>query len=225
MEKQKVIDWVQKLMTKAMHPNTPKHEVEACERKAAELMARYKISMSKTIQNETSKGEFSGMEREEVGFIIGGRSDWGYYLGLRIAETFDCEMIALKYNQSVCFLGYRDDVDTCKWFFDYLQIEIYLWAEKYSKLVKKQNSYAHGMVAEVGKRLKSLYKRVEEIIPSDCRALVVVKKEKVANYFKSEFPRVRKSRATQKNYDDFSQGMRDGKKLDLSSNKTQIDAA
>jgi len=76
MEKEKVMSWVQKLLTKAMHPGTPRHEVAACEQKAAELMARYKISATQAMQTDDSANPLSGIERENVDFIVGGMTDW-----------------------------------------------------------------------------------------------------------------------------------------------------
>lgn len=217
MEKEKVMSWVQKLLTKSMHPGTPRHEMLACENKAAELMARYKISATQAMQTDESSDPLHGIEREDINFIVGGRTDWGYFLASAIASSFDCKTMALKYKQSVCFIGYTDDVDTCKWFFNYLQIEIYLWAEKHSTVVKERNSYAHGMVRTIGMRLRELYKKVEEIIPSDCKALVVVKKEKVSKFLRKEFPSSRPMRQNKSNFNSFSQGMKDGKNLDLSN--------
>jgi len=217
MEKEKVMSWVQKLMTKAMHPNTPKHEVEACELKAAEFMAKYKITMIQATQSQESSDPFKGLDNMRADFIGEGRSDWGYYLAFGIARAFDCKSIAESYRNQVCFLGYVDDIDTCKWFFEYLQIEIYLWAEKFSRLKKEQNSYAHGMVNTIEERLTSLYKRVEEIIPSDCRDLIVIKKKVVKDFAKHVFPRTRPKARNKMKFDAFSQGMKDGKNLDLAN--------
>jgi len=217
IEKEKVMGWVQKLMTKAMHPNTPKHEVEACELKAAQFMAKYKISMTQATQTQESSDPLKGLEREDTEFIETGRSDWGYFLAFGIARAFDCKCVSMKWANRVSFMGYADDIDTCKWFFDYLQIEIYLWAEKYNKRKKERNSYAHGMVTTIVDRLKSLYNKVEEIIPSDCRALIVVKKEKVKQFAKIQFPNTVPIQANALSRDSFYKGMVDGKNLDLAN--------
>ena len=219
MEKEKVMSWVQKLMVKAMHPNTPKHEVEACELKAAEFMARYKITMTQALQSNDSADPLDGIQRDDVTDILGsgGRTDWGYFLGFGIARAFDCKMVSMKYRQAVSFLGYVDDVETCKWFFDYLQIEIYIWAEQFHKNKTERNSYAHGMVQTIIGRLESLYKKVEEIIPSDCTALIVVKKEKVKQFAHQQFPSTKPISANQLKLDSFQVGLKDGKKLDLSN--------
>ena len=217
MDKEKVMGWVQKLMTKAMHPNTPKHEVEACEMKAAEFMARYKITMTQATQSQESNNPFDGLDKMRADFIGEGRSDWGYYLAFGIARAFDCKSIAESYRNRVCFLGYADDVDTCLWFFNYLQIEIYLWAEKFSRLKKEQNSYAHGMVTTIEDRLKSLYKKVEEIIPSECKDLIVVRKQVVNKFTQNEFPHTKPKKRNQVKFDAFAQGIKDGKNLDLAN--------
>ena len=221
MEKEKVMSWVQKLLNTAMHPNTPRHEVIAAEQKAAELMAKYKISMTQATQSKESSDPLDGIEREDIDFIVEENTDWGYFLAFRIAEAFDCKSLSMRLDQKVCFLGYTDDVDTCKWFFNYLQIEIYLWAEKHSTLVKERNSYAHGMVMIVGERLRSLYKKVEEIIPSDCRALIVVKKEKVNQFKKQQFPHTARVLPNLTTRSSFDQGLKDGKNLDLANGNRQ----
>lgn len=223
MEKEKVMSWVQKLLNTAMHPNTPRHEVHAAEQKAAQLMAKYKISAIQASQSQESSNPLDGIERQEVNFLVGGRTDWGYWLANAISKAFDCQIVAFKKQQRICFIGYTDDIDTCMWFFNYLQIEIYLWAEKHSTLVKERNSYAHGMVNTVGLRLRELYKKVEEIIPSDCRELVVVKKEKVSKFLKKEFPNSRPMNQSKKNFNSYGQGMKDGKNLDLSNgNRSRV---
>jgi len=218
MEKEKVMSWVQKLMTKAMHPNTPKHEVEACEDKAAQLMARYKITMIEAAQTKESSDPLDGIERGNSDFIDGGKStDWGYFLGFGIARAFDCKGISTKRTKRFAFMGYADDVDTCKWFFDYLQIEIYVWAEKFSKAKKKRNSYARGMVEIIAYRLASLYAKVEEIIPSDCRALVVVRNENVKRFAKEEFPNATTIKSNKLTTDAYITGREDGKNIDLAN--------
>jgi len=203
MEKEKVMSWVQKLLTKAMHPNTPRHEVHACEAKAAELMAKYKISAIQATQSQESSNSLAGINRQKVDFLVGGRTDWGYWLANAISEAFDCQIVAFKKEQKIYFIGYTDDIDTCIWFFNYLQIEIYLWAEKHSTLVKKRNSYAHGMVNTIGIRLRELYKKVEEIIPSDCRDLVIIKKDKVNQFTKQQFPHLGHMNMNKGNQDSF----------------------
>ena len=221
MEKEKVMSWVQKLLTKSMHPNTPRHEVAACEAKAAQLMAKYKISAIQASQSQESSNPLAGIDRQEVDFLVGGRTDWGYWLANAISKAFDCQIVALKEQQKICFIGYTDDIDTCIWFFNYLQIEIYLWTEKHSTLVKERNSYAHGMVNTVGLRLRELYKKVEEIIPSDCRELVIVKKDKVNQFVNQQFPHTGHMRQNKGSRDSFGQGLKDGKSLNLSNGNRQ----
>ena len=226
MEKEKVMEWVQKLMTKAMHKGTPQHEIDACESKAAELMARYKISMTQAMHSEESVDPMEGIERDDMEFIGASKStDWGYFLGFAIAKAFDCKGISMKYRGAFAFMGYADDVDTCKWFFDYLQIEIYMWAEKFSKGKRKQNAYARGMVTTIRERLVSLYRKVEEIIPSDCRALIVINKEKVKQFAKNEFPstHTHKSVKLGGNRNAYMTGREDGKNLDLTNhNRSKV---
>lgn len=217
MQKEKVMEWVQKLVTKAMHPGTPKHEVDACENKAAELMARYKITMTQATQSQESSDPFEGINKEIVDFIVDGRSDWGYYLAMYITNAFECKSIVIGNTKTVCFLGYQDDIDTCKWFFDYLQIEIYLWAEKNYTGKKERNAYAHGMSKIVGSKLKKLYKKVEEILPSDCRDLIVVKKKKVTAYMNIKFPGFVKSGGGNIDITAFRKGLKDGENLDLAN--------
>jgi hypothetical protein len=67
-------------------------------------------------------------------------------------------------------------------------------------------------------RLLELYRRVQEIIPSDCRALVLVKKQEVDEFKAKEFPRLQKGSKITMNGSRaaFEAGKEAGKKVNLS---------
>jgi len=217
MNREKVVDWVQKLMAKAMDPNISEEEKDVFQEKVAQLMAKYKVSeMEATTPEEIKDHE---MLTEEIKFYQGkGRMTWGYYLAWGIAPVFDCK--AVKENSSsskMFFFGFPEDVGTVAFFFRYFQLQIIQFADKSGLgTVKEKNSYAHGMSSKIVKRVTEAYKRAKEIIPSNCRDLIVIKEGAVEKYVDKEIGKTIPSRIRPSiDAHAWGKGYKDGDRVDI----------
>ena len=192
MEREKVVEWIQKLATKSMDPGVSPAEGAALQEKVAQLMAKYKISeMEATSEKEIEDHE---MIQEEIKFAQSGRMTWGYMLAWGIAPVFECKAIRKHNSQVMMFFGYPDDVETVAFFFRYFQMQIIHFADESGyKTVRDKNSYAQGMVKKLVHRVFSAYQRAKEIVPSDCRALMVVKQGAVQKFVDKKIGRTVKS--------------------------------
>jgi hypothetical protein len=215
MEREKVISWIQKLATKAMDPACSPGEANSLQEKVAQLMAKYKISeMEATTPEEIEDHE---MMREEIKFAQTGRMTWGYYLAWGIAPVFECEAVRKHNSQVMMFFGFPDDVKTVAFFFRFFQIQIIDFADKSGfSTVKDKNSYALGMTKKLVTRIALAYKRAKEIVPSQCRDLIVVKEGAVKRYRENEIGRTINSRMnTNLNGDAYTKGYVDGDKVNI----------
>ncbi len=215
MDREKVIGWIQKLATKAMDPACAPAEAESLQEKVAQLMAKYKISeMEATTPEEI---EDHDMMREEIKFAQSGRMTWGYYLAWGIAPVFECEAIRKHKSQTMMFFGFPEDVKTVAFFFRFFQIQIIEFADrsKYTH-VRDKNSYAQGMAKKLITRVAMAYKRAKEIVPSECRDLILVKEDAVKRYRQSEIGRTVNSRMrSNMNGSAYAHGYFDGDKVDI----------
>ena len=215
MDREQVVGWIQKLAAKAMDPAVSPAEGEALQEKVAQLMAKYKVSeMEATTPEEIEDHE---MMREEIKFAQSGRMTWGFYLAWGIAPVFDCKAVKRSNSQVMLFFGYPEDVKTVAFFFRFFQIQIIEFADrsKYTT-VKDKNSYAQGMVKRLVDRISKAYKRAKEIVPSDCRDLIIVKDEAVKKFMADEIGRVTNSHMRQNlNGSAYTRGYADGSRVNI----------
>ena len=94
------------------------------------------------------------------------------------------------------------------------------YAQKLGKKDKKnsERNYCFGFVDSVAKKLEDIYKKREELIPSDCRALIVAKKNMTEEKFKELFPKTKTatSKKLTGDYQKYSIEATDSKKINLS---------
>ena len=142
---------------------------------------------------------------------------WGYYLAWGIAPIFECEAIKEGGSQKMMFFGFPDDVATVAFFFRWFQLQIIDFADKSKfRTVKDKNSYAHGMVRKITSQVSAAYTRAKEIVPSDCRALMIVKEQAVEKFRKREIGGVRTSnRNLNLNHAAYGDGYADGDRVDI----------
>jgi len=215
MDREKIVEWIQKLMNKAIDPASSPAETNSLQEKVAQLMAKYKISeMEATTPEEIQDHE---MVREDIPFAQTGNMTWGFYLAWGIAPTFECEAIKSGSTKKMMFFGFPDDVETVAFFFRFFQLQIIDWADHSGfRTVKDKNSYAHGMVKKLNWRVSQVYKKAKEIIPSDCRALIIVKEQAVERFRKREIGGVRTNKASLNlNHKAYQKGYVDGDKVDI----------
>jgi hypothetical protein len=73
------------------------------------------------------------------------------------------------------------------------------------------------MVATISNRLVALYKKRDEVMDSDCRAMVLVKTDGLKDYIKNQFPSLStiKSKPLRGSSESYSRGRMDGEKVGL----------
>ena len=215
MDRAKAIEWVQKLLNKAMDPAATDGERDALQRKAEEFMARYKISEMEAVTPDEIKGH--EMLREDVKFVVPGRTRWGYDLAWGLAPVFECQSVRWSGTKKLSFFGFPEDVKTCVYFYRTLQMQIVFAVDATGyTTVKEKNSYAFGMVARVVDRLRKTYAVVKEIVPPETKELMIVKDDAVNDFVEDSIGKVGQSNL--KNDLDagaFRKGINDGARLDI----------
>ena len=217
MDRDKVVEWVQKLMAKALDPTGTEEERDAFQRKAEEFMARYKVSMMEATTPDEIKDH--DMLREDVDFAVPGRTSWGFHLAWAIAPVFECKAVRTSGTKTMSFFGFPEDVKTCVYFFRTFQMQIIFAVDETGyTTVKQKNSYAWGMVARISKRMTQAYERVKEIVPAETKDLIVLKEKEVSKFTESVFGKVGKGRASTAQIDSeaYLNGYNDGANVDIS---------
>jgi hypothetical protein len=217
MERSKIVEWVQKLMTKAADPAATEAERDAVQRKTEQLMAKYKVSMMEATTPEKIKNH--DMVQDNVKFVVPGRANWGYRLAFAIAPIFECSALRTIGVKRMTFFGYPEDVKTCVYFYRTFQMQIIFAVEETNyTTTKQQDSYARGMVKRISERMKQTYERVKEIIPVETKALIVLKEKEVSKFTKSQFGKLKDSPVSKAKLDNeaFLNGYYDGSKVDIS---------
>jgi hypothetical protein len=80
-----------------------------------------------------------------------------------------------------------------------------------------RRNYCFGMTETISRRLQDLYARREEFIPSDCKALIVIKNDGLAKFFQQQFPNAIAGRriALKGDVDSYRRGQADGRTVNL----------
>lgn len=241
MEKRKeaIISKIMKLMELGNEEkNTNAHERESASRMAAKLMADYSIDFIDLKNNKIKDND------PFVTITIDGsaeqRVDFEGSLAHNIAKAFDCKMVnqtGYDHIWRLIFVGSKHDLEIAVYFFKFLRRTLYAMSslnvtreslkqanpylgrkitEKY--IEEARRNYCFGLVQTISERLEELYKKKEEFIPSDCRALVVVRKSDLEDYLKKMFPNLRHLRASSLKGDvgAYKRGLADGKDVNLS---------
>jgi len=218
--KEEIIRRIVKLMAlgdKDRNPNS--EEAQRASDKVAELMMKYSLNFEQLRDGKPVEDVFATI-------IVDGTSevkvDYESQLALYIAHAFDCKPINTYRNGpwQIAFCGTKHDLEIAVYFFKFLQRTVSAMARlKYPKDKNKaRRNYCLGLVKTIGERLEEIYKKKEEMIPADCRALVLRKKDGLEDYFREQFPSVRKGKSLRISGDigAFYQGEKDGKKVQLS---------
>jgi len=235
--KEKIVARIMKMMELGREDkNSNPNERENALRMAAKLMADYSIDI---IDLRNGKPADSAFVTFTVEGSVDEKVDYEAMLAGSIAEAFDAKVInswgSNGINWVLKFCGTKHDLEIVVYFFKYLRRTMYAMASKNVTLEnvripygrkrvtdkdvrEAQRNYCYGMVQTIGERLTELYKKREEFIPSDCRALVVVKKEGVEKYYRDQFPNSLTSRVRRLSGDlsAFDRGGRDGRNVNLS---------
>lgn len=235
--KEALIEKCRKLMALATSPNP--HEALLASKKLGELMAKHAIS---AMELDSEDSPHADLIREGVNGYTVRKCLWEAILAANIAKVFDSKVVNTRCNDgwSNVFMGYKSDVEIAIYFFKYIRRQIsqmakisadkfkedgYHMLTSYEKrgwnAVEFSNTYAHGMVSKVIKRLTEAYSVRRENIPSNCTALMVVKGENVMSFMNDHFPN--RTNATHKMRGSdyaYHQGYNDGSRVRINKGVT-----
>jgi hypothetical protein len=223
-DKQKVIDTIAKLMALAMDSGATPAERDNAMEKATRIMVKHNIAQAEV--NPKEKVEANGAEMTGLNLFEG--DIWEIMLGVSIARVFDCKPVTEHDRSQIYFFGLKDDLDITVYFYNRLlryisSMSMKAYPHGPNGFKRKMRSYCRGVQMKVSKRLEELYKKVQEIIPSECRDLVVVKEKVVGDKIKSEFPSLRKLQSQARpDMDAYRKGFDDGDSVPLHSNREQV---
>jgi hypothetical protein len=234
-KKEEIIAKIMKLMELGnAENNSNPHEREAASRKAAKLMAEYSLDFADLRAGKPADSAFvtinvDGSEYSKV--------DFEAVLALAIAEAFDCKVINTYKNGpwQIAFCGTKHDLEIAVYFFKFLRRTMYAMATKnvtaetvrptYTRtgsirvdVRMARRNYCFGLVETIHTRMRDLYLKREEFIPSDCKALMVVKNAGLQTYFKQQFPNAVNGRKIHLSGDTgaYRKGQADGRNVNLS---------
>jgi len=222
--------------------NSDVHEQQAAANMAAKLMSDYAIDFAhlRDVNKDTDSFVQMTVDGSDTNKV-----DFEATLAYMIAKAFDCKVIntyckifdgPLPYGSwQMCFVGTKNDLEIAVFFFKYLRRTVYSLAQKnvtadnvrptYTSSGKRKvdlknakRNYCYGLVTTIGERLVDLYQRREQFIPSDCKALMVVKKDGVDKAFKEMFPNAvtRRTSSLKGDVGAYHSGKADGQRVNLS---------
>jgi hypothetical protein len=184
---EKILSKIQKLLCLAAdNPDSPESKLAA--ERAAEMMAKYDIGLE-DIQDDGTISD-DGINEISVVANANHHQAWESQLASILCECFDCQRFVTSFSRNSktrTFIGTKSDVRIAVWFYKYLRLRIAKQAEHEFRLQVDQKTFGMGAVSALEPRLVEMYKRKEEIILSDSRALMVNKQLAVKNYFESKY--------------------------------------
>jgi len=235
--KEKIVATIMKCLELSREENNGTDGEKATAKEMAEkLMAKYAIDIVDLRDGRPDDSVF-------VTFKVDGSADekvdFESALANGIAKAFDCKMInswgingGHTYKWELHFCGTKHDLEIVVYFFKYLRRTLYAMANKNitketvtgraritpAYVREAQRNYCYGMVNAINVRLEELYMKREQFIPSDSRALVVVKKQGVEDYYRNQYPNARPGRSRRMSGDmrAFDKGREDGARINLS---------
>ncbi len=217
--KQEIISRIMKLLELGnAEKNSNEFEREAAMDKAAKLMAEEAISYEDLRAGKPKNNSFV---RFDVDGSTVAKQNWESALAAGISRSFDCQVVNTWARESdnhwvIAFLGDKGDVEISVFFFKSLRRTITMMA-KLNADGRGRANYCFGMVLTISERLEALYKKRGEFIPSDCTALIVVKKDAVTEFVHQQFPRLVSGKRIRLGGDiaAYHKGVKDGHKVNL----------
>lgn len=225
--------------------NSDIHEQQAASDMASRLMAEYSIDFAhlRNVNKDTDSFVQMTVDGSDTNKV-----DFEATLAYMIAKAFDCKVINTTSKTlfpeagqrpygswQMCFVGTKNDLEIAVFFFKYLRRTVYSLAQKnvtadnvrptYTSSGKRKvdlknakRNHCYGLVTTIGERLVDLYQRREQFIPSDCKALMVVKKDGLVKAFKEMFPNAvtRRTSSLKGDVGAYHNGKSDGLRVNLS---------
>jgi len=235
-KKEAIIGKIMKLLELSNEEkNNNPHEREAAAKMAAKLMADWSLDF---IDLKTSKPKGDTFVTFEVDGSSEVKIDYEASLAWAISKAFDCKVINSnnKGYWQMIFIGSKHDIEIAVYFFKFLRRTLHAMSFKnvnkesliaqnpyLGKVTAKylndaRRNYSFGMVKTIDERLVELYTKREEFIPSDCKSLIVVKKDDLNKFMHEAFPNLRSShtKALRGDMNAYRNGQADGRSVNLS---------
>jgi hypothetical protein len=222
-------DILEKLFNLAMHEDTPEEEAHTAMEKATEIMAKEKIAIADVMRTTDSKDFITNQKLKYFYGKMRGYQDWENQLVSGLCRAFDCSFIRTDSRTTADVFGHETDVENVVYFFAYIQFKIAGKIRSFRTETEK-NAYGRGFVVRITERLQEMYKKIEDIIPSDCRDLMVIRKDLANKKKREKYPNITYSSPNAiRDYQAYERGLRDGGKLAIrrgingsSTSRTQI---
>lgn len=220
-KKLEMVQKIIKLLNLADEKQNPNEmEREAAKNMAAELMAKHAISFTEiNAEGNGNKGPGIDITEMPIEMLRDFYQEWEGMLALALADSFDSKCKVFTYttgNPRMMFVGEKSDLEVIEYFLTYLRRTIGVMQRTYPGRSKRD--YSVGVSMSICRRLREMYMKREEIIPSECRALIIRKTADVDNYIKRRFnePFGRRPLREARDIRAFAQGYTDGEKVDVS---------
>lgn len=211
-----ILSKIKKLLTLGAD-NENENEGAAALKKAAKLAGQHGIS----IANVDIRTNEVTVDNTTIAASNKRNQAWEAQLTGLIAYCFDCKVIyqTSSFTSNWLFFGMTEDLNLALWYFKYLRLRIIRIGKNKFPLVKDQKSYGIGAVTGLRPRLiNNFYKEKQKFESTDTKALVVIKKEQIAETVHKAFPRScpLKLSAPKINRNAYNTGHIDGSSMPLS---------
>ena len=224
---------IQKLLAIAEHERSDPNEAAAAAGMAEKIMRKYQFDYSAVIITALKKGDDLSTEDIVCSAKTNGTktlvvAPWIGYLAVAIAKLNECHTKqdwTSDGEACIRFMGYTADVQLSRWTLDYLVQTTNRLCNEYKKTEDYElggrrllNGYRHGVSIGMVRSLNKLEQAkkaemAEAAKVSAGTSLMVVKQEAIVAKF-GEF-KTKKAKSAVSRGDSFSQGVRDGSKVDV----------
>jgi hypothetical protein len=226
-----VIRRIEKLLAIATCETANVHEAASAAQMAEKIMRKYQITHSDVIATALK----SGHDMSTVDCMASAKTNgtrvkvvppWASILASAVADFTDCGARIVQghdYQAYVRFYGYTPDVTMAKFMFDYLVSTNLRMCNEFKKTPAfliggrgELSSYRRGVSVGIIRKINDLIaaKKAEMATVSVSTALVVVKQGAITEKFGNVFSRG-KAGSYNVRAGSFSQGVRDGKNVDV----------
>jgi len=193
------------------------NEGSAAMKKAMELMDKHGLRFAE-FQKDQKSGK-SSLKEKGIRMASNKNKKWVGSLIANISKIFSCEVVILwdaNLEQYYNVLGYPADIELLTWYFNFLKIRIGKLGEANTNGVREKESYCYGVCHNVVRRLKEMYKKVQEQESATTTALVIAKNEIVTAEFAKKWPRCKTRKVgIDTNNSAYAKGFMDGDKIPL----------
>jgi len=183
-----LVEKIQKLMrlTTSSNPN----ESALAMQKAEELMKKHNLGMLDILEGK----EEQPLNKQVVESGSKRFPSWKLSLLSSIASTFDCGTVRSRGQQELYIVGMQKDTELVYHFYHFLVETIHQKAKGAVSGRKNINTFCINASYEVGVRLHALYQKMNAST-SECRDIVLAKKQMVNDYLSGFSTRTIKMRS------------------------------